>query len=205
MLHVHTAQTLAACGVAALVTASWAAPARPASAAPHAAPHGVPHGVPHAVPHVGGRAGTSALPPGSCHASSVDPATTRPDARCTPGALNPDVTQANIHRTVCVAGYTKRIRPPASYTGALKRRQIAEYGYRDTNPSSYEEDHFIPLSLGGAPRDPKNLWPEPGASPNPKDTVEFKLYKALCAGQVTLAAAQHAITKDWTTAGSLVP
>ncbi|MCP2342775.1 hypothetical protein [Actinomadura rupiterrae] len=140
----------------------------------------------------------------SCHASSLDAATTKPDPDCTPGALNPAVTQANIHRTVCVAGYTKSIRPPVAYTNALKRRQIAEYGYANTDPSAYEEDHFIPLSLGGAPRDPKNLWPEPGSSPNPKDAVEFKLYKALCAGRITLAAAQHAIATDWTTAGRIV-
>ncbi|MEV5571403.1 hypothetical protein AB0L06_15240 [Spirillospora sp. NPDC052269] len=143
--------------------------------------------------------------PGSCHATSVDPATTRPDPACTPGATNPDVTQDNIHQTVCVAGYTKKIRPPVSYTNALKKQQIIEYGYQDTNPSSYEEDHFIPLSLGGAPTDPRNLWPETGPSPNPKDDVEFKLYKALCADQVTLAAAQQAIVKDWTTAGDIVP
>ncbi|WP_064743923.1 hypothetical protein [Actinomadura oligospora] len=141
--------------------------------------------------------------PGSCHATSLDPATTRPDPKCTPGATNPDVTQANIHETVCVAGYTRKIRPPVSYTNALKRQQIIEYGYKDTSPSSYEEDHFIPLSIGGAPRDPRNLWPEPGGSPNPKDQVEFKLYKALCAGQITLAAAQKAIATDWTTAGNL--
>ncbi|MCP2338771.1 hypothetical protein [Actinomadura rupiterrae] len=141
--------------------------------------------------------------PGSCHASSTDPATTHPDPKCTPGATNPDVTQANIHKTVCVAGYTKTIRPPVSYTNALKKQQIIEYGYKDTSPSSYEEDHFIPLSIGGNPKDPRNLWPEPG-NPNPKDQVEFKLYKALCAGQITLAAAQKAIVTDWTTAGNLV-
>ena len=28
---------------------------------------------------------------------------------CTPGALNPAVTQSNIHSTICVSGYTDRI------------------------------------------------------------------------------------------------
>ncbi|WP_433180301.1 hypothetical protein [Actinoallomurus sp. CA-150999] len=142
---------------------------------------------------------TSTLAPGSCHASSLDPATTHPDPHCTPGALNPAVTQATIHNTICVAGYTKTIRPPVAYTDALKRQQIREYGYSDTNPRSYEEDHFLPLSLGGNPTDPHNLWPEPG-NPNPKDRVEFELYKRVCAGAVTLAAAQKAILADWTTA-----
>ncbi|RFU37337.1 hypothetical protein DZF91_33370 [Actinomadura logoneensis] len=193
MLHVPTAKALAALGAASLATAPCGTTARSAVRPPRPAPTTTPAAD-------AARGGTRALPPGSCHASSLDPATTRPDPHCTPGALNPDVTQANIHRTICVAGYTKRIRPPVSYTNALKRRQIKEYGYRNTDPSAYEEDHFVPLSLGGAPRDPKNLWPEPGASPNPKDRVEFTLYKAVCAGQATLAAAQRAIVEDWTTA-----
>ncbi|MEV5572086.1 hypothetical protein AB0L06_18745 [Spirillospora sp. NPDC052269] len=199
MLHDHTTRVLAAAlGAATLLTA--ASGTGPARAEPAAA--GPARTEPAAADPV--RAGTRGLSLGSCHASSSDPATTRPDASCTPGALNPDVTQANIHRTICVAGYTKRIRPPASYTDALKKQQIREYGYSDTSPSSYEEDHFIPLSLGGAPRDPLNLWPELGASPNPKDAVELKLFKAVCAGRVTLSAAQHAMAADWTTAGDLV-
>ncbi|WP_157429913.1 hypothetical protein [Actinomadura oligospora] len=172
----------AAFGAAALLAGSWAgaAQAAPASGAPQV---------------------TAAR---TCHASSLNPATSRPDPRCQPGATNPAVTQATIHRTICVPGYSKRIRPPSSYTSALKRQQIKEYGYRDTTMSHYEEDHLIPLSLGGAPRDPKNLWPEPGGSPNPKDGIEFKLYKAVCAGKVSLRAAQKAIATNWTTAGRLL-
>jgi hypothetical protein len=37
------------------------------------------------------------------------------------------------------------VRPPESYTGKLKRQQIAEYGYRDKKLGDYEEDHLIPL------------------------------------------------------------
>ncbi|MEV4256163.1 hypothetical protein AB0J52_23645 [Spirillospora sp. NPDC049652] len=180
-LHVHTAKALAVLSAAACVAAAVTSPATAAPLAP------------------------SSFPPGYCHASSLDPATTHPDPNCTPGALNPDVTQATIHQTICVGGYSGSIRPPSSYTTALKKQQIIEYGYSDTSTSSYEEDHFIPLSLGGAPRDPLNLWPEPGGSPNPKDGIEFKLYKAVCADQVTLAAAQHAIVTDWTTADQIIP
>jgi hypothetical protein len=39
-----------------------------------------------------------------------------------------------------------------------------------------------------------------GALPNPKDSVENRLHKAVCAGTVTLTAAQNAIATDWTTA-----
>jgi hypothetical protein len=128
-----------------------------------------------------------------CHLS-VDG---RPDKVCTPGTFNPDVTQDTIGSTVCVPGWTKTVRPPASYTNQLKRQQIRDYGYTDTNPTHYEEDHLIPLSLGGAPRDPHNLWPEPGASPNPKDRDEYDLYRKVCAGSMTLDAARTAILTEW--------
>ncbi|MFI6155505.1 hypothetical protein ACIBCA_22790 [Kitasatospora sp. NPDC051170] len=126
-----------------------------------------------------------------------------PDARCTPGAYNPDVTQATIGKTICVSGWTATVRPPVSYTNKLKAQQIAEYGYADTNPSDYEEDHLVPLELGGAPRDPRNLWPEPRYGNEPaqsKDSVENKLKKAVCSGQVSLNSARSAIASDWTTA-----
>ena len=74
---------------------------------------------------------------------------------------NPDVTQDTIDSTICVSGWTATVRPPASYTTALKIQQIADYGYTDTSTADYEEDHFIPLELGGSPTDPGNLWPEP--------------------------------------------
>ena len=63
-----------------------------------------------------------------------------------------------------------------------------------------EYDHLVPLELGGDPNDPRNLWIEPGASPNPKDGVESRLHELVCEGRVPLAAAQEAITTDWTTA-----
>jgi hypothetical protein len=124
-----------------------------------------------------------------------------PDAACTPGATNPDVTQATISSAICRTGYTATIRPPASYTAALKRQQIVAYGYTYTNPRDYEEDHLIALELGGAPSDQRNLWPQPGHSPNPKDKVEDGLHQRVCASSLSLAQAQQRIASDWTTAG----
>jgi hypothetical protein len=131
----------------------------------------------------------------NCHARGL-----LPDASCTPGATNPSVTQDTIHRTICVTGYTKTIRPPVSYTERLKRQQISQYGYSDTRLSDYEEDHLIALELGGSPTDPRNLWPEAHA-PSPgsfqKDRLENYLNKQVCSGAMTLSAAQTAITTDW--------
>lgn len=112
-----------------------------------------------------------------------------PDAVCTPGAIDARVTQATVATTVCVPGYTATVRPPVSYTGPLKVRLMWAYGDLDT-PSAFELDHEIPLELGGAPRDPANLWPEPIADARVKDGRENALHRAICNGTTTLAAAQ---------------
>ncbi len=129
-----------------------------------------------------------------------------PDAALTPGALNPAVTQATIGTTICVSGWTATIRPSSSYTTTLKVQQIAQYGYTDTSTADYEEDHLISLELGGAPRDPANLWPEPYSASladgrdtgaRVKDTFENALKREVCAGQITLAKAQAEIGTHW--------
>src|SRR5438445_32968 len=84
---------------------------------------------------------------------------TLPDPKCTPGAIDPTVTQDNIDSTICVSGYTKTVRPPVSVTEPQKLESMKSYGFTDS-PSNYEFDHLIPLELGGAPDDMKNLWPE---------------------------------------------
>ncbi|WP_432931466.1 hypothetical protein ACQPZZ_11580 [Microbispora sp. CA-135349] len=128
-----------------------------------------------------------------------------PDPKCQPGARDPKVTQATITSTICTAGYSRKAAPPASYTNALRLTQIAQYGHTDRKPSHYKEDHLIPLSLGGAPKSVKNLWPQPvlagkGKTPADKDKVELTLWRAVCHGEVPLAKAQQAIAKDWRTA-----
>jgi hypothetical protein len=123
-----------------------------------------------------------------------------PDPACTPGVADPRVTQDNIHSTICVSGYTTSVRPPSTYTDRLKRQQIQAYGYGDSSPPDYEEDHLIPLELGGSPTDPKNLWPEPRGGDFPasrKDAVENSLHAKVCAGLIMLAAAQVAIARNW--------
>lgn len=143
--------------------------------------------------------GTSAKA-SECHAAQVDVADTQaflPDPNCTPGVIDTAVTQDNLFTTICHAGYTQTVRPPVSYTNALKKQQIAVYGFADTNMKDYEEDHFISLELGGSPSDPKNLWPEPHPSYNEKDKVENYLNEKVCSGELTLAKAQQEITKNW--------
>jgi hypothetical protein len=123
-----------------------------------------------------------------------------PDPTRTPGWTNPNVTQSNIRSTICRSGWTDTIRPPTSYTNALKTRQIQEYGFGDSSLASYEEDHLISLQLGGHPTEPRNLWPQPYAGvcgARVKDVIETKLKRLVCAGQVTLAEAQQWIAQNW--------
>ena len=126
----------------------------------------------------------------------------RPDPAVTPGAVNPAVTQVNLQETICVRGWTRTVRPPREFTGALKIQQIRTAGYADRRMRSYEEDHLIPLELGGAPLDHQNLWPQPreaadGWTADRKDDLEHRLNQLVCAGELSLTAAQEAIATDW--------
>jgi hypothetical protein len=126
-----------------------------------------------------------------------------PDPVCTPGATSDAVTQDNIQQTICSPLYTKKVRPPTSYTGPLKLQMMKDYGLADP-PSDVSLDHLIPLEIGGAPQNPANLWPEKhdslGSGSQSKDKVENDLHRAVCSGKVSLTAAQQAIAKNWTTA-----
>jgi len=133
------------------------------------------------------------LHPGECHA--VGPL---PDPFCTPGSVDPAVTQATIGSTICVPGWTSTVRPPSGETTPFKY-DVAYPAYGLPQGTVSELDHLVPLELGGA-NDSSNLWPEAGPVPNAKDPVENDLRADVCAGEMTLAAAQNAIAADWQTA-----
>lgn len=113
----------------------------------------------------------------------------RADPVRTPGALNPDVTQATLRATVCRSGWTRTVRPPVDYTNALKRTQMRAYREHGP-PSAYQEDHLISLELGGAPADSRNLWPEPYPRAAEVDRIENDLNAKVCSGRLTLRDAQ---------------
>lgn len=131
---------------------------------------------------------------------------TLPDRQCTPGATNPAVTQGDIRSTICKPGWTRIVRPPAYITDLEKIDSIRQYGVGSFPPASFEYDHLIPLELGGAVNDPRNLWPEyyhlavvghdQGAYA--KDRVENALHEQVCAGTMKLRDAQLRIARDWT-------
>ncbi len=127
----------------------------------------------------------------SCHASGSG-LSQLPDRRCTPGAANPAVTQATISSTICRSGWTATVRPPERVTEPEKLASLRAYG--ESGASRYEYDHLVPLELGGAVNDPRNLWPEPdygtrqGFYLNPKDKLESALKHLVCEGRLTLPA-----------------
>jgi len=145
-----------------------------------------------------------------------------PDPAFTPGATNPEVTQATIGATICTAGWTATVRPPESYTERIKHLEDQSGGavtydgvtYRvhgfelpDPDVGHFELDHLIPLEVGGSPTDPDNLWMEPyelpegdarvGTGSQTKDKVENVASAAVCAGRLTLADAQQQMAANW--------
>ena len=138
---------------------------------------------------------------GSCHMLGSG-LYARPDPHCTPGAVNPAVTQSTIGSTICRRGWTATVRPPESITAPEKIASMRSYGLRRPL-SEFEYDHDVPLELGGAVNEPRNLWPEPdypsrtGFYLNPKDRLESVLKHRVCRGEMSLANAQRAIASEW--------
>jgi len=138
----------------------------------------------------------------ACAAGPYTEASGLPNKLLTPGAINPAVTQANIHSNICVSGWTRTVRPPVTYTNQLKYSQLHS-GYNldgDVSLKVYEEDHQVPLEIGGSPASVQNLWPEPrnirlGAAL--KDQLENRMHDLVCSGQVTLKTAQSVFMNNW--------
>lgn len=110
----------------------------------------------------------------------------------------PGVVLTTDTAKVCKPGYPKTIRPSASYTNRLKHDQLASSS--DKNMKHFEEDHLVSLEIGGDPRDPKNLWPQKWSgtwNAHVKDRYENFLHREICAGRMTIEAAQREIAHDW--------
>jgi hypothetical protein len=134
-------------------------------------------------------------------------------------AINPAVTDANVQQTICNPSWTRNLRPPASMTEQWKRDILAAY-HLPGSLRDYEGDHRMPeADLGGDPGAslqggrwvitdqvvilpsgvavPANFADESPASPNPKDHNETTLHDEVCAGRLTLTAAQIQLRDRW--------
>ena len=87
------------------------------------------------------------------------------------------------------------VRPSSAQIWEIKRSLL--HGRR---ASDYELDHIIPIGLGGAVLDRRNLQLQrlSGAcNAHMKDELERQLSIMVCAGDATLTGAQHEIGTDW--------
>jgi len=118
------------------------------------------------------------------------------------GAIDPAITQADIDMTICRPGYARSARPSYAVSGPLKRR-LMEAEHPGEASADYELDHLIPISLGGAPLDMRDLWLQPRrgrANAGDKNALAYVLWRLVCEHRVPLRTAQSAISRDWTKA-----
>lgn len=116
-----------------------------------------------------------------------------PDPACTPGAILADANLAHI----CRPGFARGERPPLGYSEPIKRTDMIAYGHASQRLSRFVLDHLVPLELGGSGFSRANLWIQPVAQGQAKDTVENYLASQTCAGRIGLRIAQVEIARNW--------
>lgn len=119
-----------------------------------------------------------------------------------PGAPNPAVTQDNIASTICVSGWTAKIRPPESVTEVEKKAAMAKAGIPWSQSKNYEWDHHYPMEAGGNPTSPLNLalqsYVAKPWNAHLKDKLENFAHRQVCAHKMTLQQAQALfVGVDW--------
>lgn len=115
-------------------------------------------------------------------------------------ALNPDVTEATVSRTICIPGYAKSVRPASSYTRGVKVKLLRKAGIDESRTSDFELDHIVPLALAGHPRKPSNLELRPWAGEHGatrKDALEAQIHTLVCHQAITLNEAQACVAEKW--------
>jgi hypothetical protein len=123
-----------------------------------------------------------------CHVAGTAPFL-RPDGDCTPGA-HAKLTPAQV----CV----HKRRP--SLRAAEKRSILASYDVPGFANDDGELDHRVPFFLGGT-TDRRNIWPEAGARPNPKDDLEQYVRQRVCVdGTMRVRTARGIFRSDWVAA-----
>jgi hypothetical protein len=111
-----------------------------------------------------------------------------PNLKVTPGK-----SRAISTKTLCSTKWGKDER---HVTAKMKRDVCEAYNAKNCPSRSWEIDHLISRELGGADVE-SNLWPQPLPEYHKKDRLENALHKQVCAGTITLKAAQQCLVKDW--------
>ena len=122
------------------------------------------------------------------------PSSDLPNRSLTPGSVRDHVVS-----DVCTPNYARHAR---HVTLEERHDVFARYHIPYAMHSHYELDHLVPLEIGGSNRE-SNLWPQPRSgewSSRRKDRLENKLHELVCAGAISIGAAQHAIATNWVAA-----
>lgn len=130
----------------------------------------------------------------------VGPVSAYPIDRLTPGVYNPAVTQETIARTICRPGWVQSVLLEPAAVERIKIRQVAEYGYTNTNANDFGTDYVIPVELGGDPVDPRNMWPQtylPTPGRAEKALTDAYLNRQVCSGAMPLGEAVSVVRVDW--------
>lgn len=142
---------------------------------------------------------------GECH-TGVSRGLPIPDPKCTPGAIDPTVTEEVLKDS---RFRTKCIRDLAT-SASKKNSTYGLYGIQHPDNNTHatqtcELDHLVPLELGGADT-LDNIWPQCGPDGvelsnrffKRKDAIENFLTRQVKAGNMSLSDAQQGIATDWT-------
>jgi hypothetical protein len=123
-----------------------------------------------------------------CHTTGTAPFTA-PDSLCTPGAF--------VRKTKTDVCDGQTVRP--SLPAAERRHIVTAYGVPGWTGANGELDHRVPLALGGV-TDHRNVWPEAGPLPNPKDRLEAVIFRRVCKGlphPMRVRTAVNVFRADW--------
>jgi hypothetical protein len=112
---------------------------------------------------------------GSCHIQQIR-GHVAADRRCTPGL----VVKGSNYEACKTYNHTRR-----HVTVNMRKTVFSWYGIAYADHARYEVDHLEPRFACGADN-VRNLWPEPGPSPNVKDRDEYRWYAALRDGRDTV-------------------
>jgi len=120
---------------------------------------------------------------GSCHARQAANGVL-PDPACTPGAVDPHVTDATLESTVCRrGGYTSTVRPPTSVTNSEKRLAQAATG-RATGPRRTNLTTWCPSSWGVLPTVRRTSGPSRDLPRTPR--TNSKAHCTICSAHTAL-------------------
>lgn len=116
--------------------------------------------------------------------------------------LNEAITSGRVSGRApqCLLQPPRTAGPVARLAPGVRSRLLDAYGVW-WRPHLYVIDRLIPVELGGHPTHVSNLWPQLAERARRTDNLERFLLRKVCAGQMSLRAAQERIASHKTNVG----